>query len=874
MSSVFGSDRYPAYSVIRTDKVGNPISLGNVLPESQAILFTGPPGMGKTSELYRAEDLAEANGWSTIRINASANAPLEHQLTIAIRSSIDELRKRFSRRAVRKLDNTVGQLTRSGGNKRLGVELRFGGGPFPMEYVGKMERDTTAYSELGTTLTDFADELGKLTGDNGRPILLLVDGIDQALENDQAGLNELAIHIEQMDLPVWLVAAGGARSTWSLMNASRRMSGIATTISNQFDVRELGPLPDDQVWKALTLPLQDHGIAYEHDAIDRLVASANGDPSRLRSLSQAAIAYQDQQAGITVSSVQAAIAHVNADAAETYQDHWNQKSTTHAQKDLLVLVASQGPNSVYMPAVTQAAGPGKWQEIDQARQQLVARGMLREHGGGVVTIPDEGFRDWVNDYVGQTPDPVPELTNGPAVSRGDVALAPVHPTSDRELVNQVFGISGQLVHEVKRTDAQGRPISLEDRGPTGTSLLFTGAPGSGTSHELTRTKEMADAEGWIAIQLDASRREGLEARFIRAVQGEMDAIKKQYPAGEVRELKQLLNRMAVRTANLMKTNQLRFGLAPGPKVGIHKSTVEGIKKDSVGTTLNEVAEHLGKMAHPSRTPILVMVDNLDAASKEDLYVLTSLSAHLKEVRHPMFLIAAGGEEATSRLLEASGGHAGTETKEAGKFDVRRLQPIHSDELRRALTVPLDKARVRYEPEAVDNLVAAANGNPTRLRTLAAAALELTDHGQGITADVAATATARLNAQSRALYDAAWYNCSPNEKELLAKTSVQGSSGMVIPSRSEPAGPGRWDLDEASHKLISRGLLTRTGYQIRVADPGFQDWVQTRLGFAAAQSGIARPQVVAGQVESGSNAPRPALGQGGPRREDVQVNRQF
>src|SRR5262249_38192442 len=160
--------------------------------------------------------------------------------------------------------------------------------------------------------------------------------------------------------------------TWSLMNASRRMSGIATTISNQFDIRELGPLPDDEVWKAVTLPLQDNDIAYEYDAVHRLVASANGDPTPLRALSQAAVAYQDPQAGITVSSAEAAITHVNADAAETYQDHWNQKSTMHAQKDLLVLVASQGSNSVYMPAVTQAAGPDAWQGIDQARQELVA----------------------------------------------------------------------------------------------------------------------------------------------------------------------------------------------------------------------------------------------------------------------------------------------------------------------------------------------------------------------------------------------------------------------------------------------------------------------------------------------------------------------
>ncbi|MFI5691581.1 ATP-binding protein [Kribbella sp. NPDC051586] len=869
MSQVFGTVRHPASVVTRTDRLGNTVSLGDVLPESKAILFTGPPGMGKTSELDRAEDLAERNGWTAIRMTASGNMPLEHQLTGAVRASLDDLRARFRRGPVRKLGKTVRDLTQSGRNTRLGVEGRLGGGILPVELVGKSEKDTTAHDNLGTTLNDFADELGRLTAIDDKPILLLVDNIDQASEADRAGLNELAIHIEELNRPVWLVAAGGAMSTSALMNASRRMSGIATTISNQFDIRELGPLSDAQVWPALTEPLDRAGIPYEYAAVDRLVTAANGDPTRLRQLSEAAVAHRDPDAGITVGCAQAATARINADAAVLYQSVWDQKRTSHAQKDLLAHVAAQGPNGLYMPDETQAAGPGRWQEIDQARQELVARGLLREHSGHVVTIPDKGLQDWVNDYLGQTPVAAAPPTIGQALSRDEAALAPAHPIGERALVNQVFGAGGELVHRVERSDEQGRPISLEDRPPKGTSVLFTGPPGMGTSQELNRTKAMADAEGWIAIRLDASRRESLEARVIRAVQGELGTIKERFPAGQVKELKQLLNRMAIRTKNSMNTAQVRIGIAPGPKIGFHTAW-EGVTKDSVGTTLNEVAEHLGKMAMPTRQPILLMVDNLDAASKNDLVALTELSAHLQRVRQPMFLIAAGGEEATSRLLEASGGHSGMETKQAGKFDVRRLTPLSENELRPALTVPLDAARVRYEPAAVDSLVTAANGNPSRLRTLAAAALELSEPGSGITAEVAATATARLNAQSRALYDAAWYNCTPTEKELLAKTAAHGSHGMQTPSRSEAAGPDRWDLDSAAQKLVSRGLLTRTGHQIRVADPGFQDWVQTRLGVSAAQAGLARP--VAGQAQLGSAGARPAHGQGGPRREDLQAKR--
>ncbi|MGW6200193.1 ATP-binding protein [Kribbella sp. NPDC055110] len=863
MSQVFGADGHPAKFIARRDQLGAPLSLTGELPESKAILFQGPPGMGKTTELNRAEDLAEIHGWTTIRVTASEDIPLEHHLTTAFRNKLDDLRDEFGRRRVRDLSKTVRDLTDSGRNTRLGFEFRVGGGPVPLEFVGKHEKDTSAHSKLGTTLNDFADELGRIAGHENEPILLLIDKIDAASELDQAGVNDLAIHLEEMDRPVWLVIAGGTKSTSSLMHASRRMSGIATTITNQFSVRELEPLSDADLALSLTEPLDREQIPYDDDGIDVLVRAANGNPSQLRKFALAAVAMRDPEHGITAATAEAATTRVWTDSEHSYQSRWNQPETTHAQKDLLAAVAAQGTNGLYMPPQTRPDLSDEWQQVDKARQELVARGMLREHDGQLVTIPDKGFRDWLNTHLDQTPGPV----RGPETGRPAANLEPVHLAGDRAAVTKVFGAADQLVEQIDRLDKNGRPISLEQRDPIGTTVLFTGPPGIGTSQELTRTKAQADQEGWIAIRFSASRRESVEARIIRAVQDELDTFKKRYPADQVKELKEILNRMAVRTKNSMSTAQLRAGLSPGPKIGVHRAW-EGVTKDSVGRTLSELGEHLGKMAGPRREPIVLLVDNLDAASARDLVALTGLSATLHENRLPAFLIAAGGNQMESRLLSASGGRSGTETEL--KLDVRELMPLNADEMRKALVEPLAKSGYRCEPSAVDKLVQDAKGHPSRLRTLAGAALELVQPGENtITTEIAVTAAARLNTRSRALYAAAWSNCSNHEMALLAKTAAHGSHGVPIPSRTATA--DRWDLDNASKTLISRGLLTRSGHQIHVTDPGFQDWVQTRLGTSTALSGIAAPGRSQAQLTTTGGRTvdhRPALG----TKHDVQQNR--
>ncbi|MFF0266141.1 hypothetical protein [Kribbella sp. NPDC004536] len=882
MSQVFGSEQRPAYFVRRFDRLGHPISIEPELPERKAILFTGPAGMGKTSELRQAEELAKDQGWTTLRISASADTPLEVHLAEVISKNLDPLRQRFGRETpttrggkllsrlrpdpLRKLRRTVNDLVRSGRKTRRGFELRGLGGAFPIELVYKREEDTSPYDKLGATLEEFATELGRLTDADDTPILLMVDNVDTAGSIDQAGLNDLALHLSQLDKPIWLIVAGGGKTTNALMRASRRMGGIATTITNPFDIRELGPLSDAELRPALTDPLDAEGIPYELAAVDRLVDAANGDPGRLRELGDAALGYRDPQRGITADAATVAIrAWVRSREGRTYPAAWSQKQTTDAQKTLLTDVAVVGPGGLHMPTAMQDAGDGKWQEMDQARQELVARGLLREHGAGVVSIPDEGFRVWLVNNKTQEATAYPQF--GQVLDPPEPGQAIVSAIGEREIANRVFGMPDALMSPIERFDDNG-PISLAQRVPDGTTVLFTGPPGMGTSHELDKTQSMADAEGWISVRVSASRREPIEARIIRGVRAQLDTFEAQYPPEDVKKLREILKKMAVRTRSSMNTMQIRGGVPGVARAAVHTSW-EGVARDS-GTTLNELGEHLGKMAERHGNPILLMVDNLDAAAQkehkagwDDMATLVSLSAHLREQGRPMFLVGAGGEETEARLRTASAGIAGTENREPEKIDVRKVLPLSKDQLRTALTGPLAAAGVRYEPAAIEQLVTAAEGNPTRLRILTAGALKLADPAVGITADNATAAARRLNVRSQGLYDAAWFNCSNDMKEMLRRAVSHGSQGALIPTRTEPRGPRAWALDGAKEKLISMGLLTEKDQRVRIADPGFREWVQDRFGFAVAQAGLAQagtaPQLPAAE-RPGTTTKTPAVGQ--------------
>ena len=110
----------------------------------------------------------------------------------------------------------------------------------------------------------------------------------------------------------------------------------------------------------------------------------------------------------------------------------------------------------------------------------------------------------------------------------------------------------------------------------------------------------------------------------------------------------------------------------------------------------------------------------------------------------------------------------------------------------------------------------------------------------------------------------------NPIELFTTTAVWHGDELTL---YEPSQFMYGLKNNAAQKLVSNGLLTRTGQQIKVGDPGFQKWVQTRLGVAAAQSGVVPASPLKAAVPTaqptGDRAPEPrAVGQ----NRDLQANR--
>jgi hypothetical protein len=399
-------------------------------------------------------------------------------------------------------------------------------------------------------------------------------------------------------------------------------------------------------------------------------------------------------------------------------------------------------------------------------------------------------------------------------------------------VSQVFGTPRHPAHTVDRKDGSGLPISIHLRTPDFHTVLFTGPPGMGKTVELDRSEQLAQRDGWVALRVEASRSDMLELRFARRIIDDLDKIRKRYGGGTAKKLEALAKDLIPRAPRGRQHGvEARVGPSPFAQA-VFKTQWDAGEQAKVNKTLGELAEVLAEagMKRKPPEPAFLMIDNVDGTHQRDLDVVIMLSRHLERLERPVFLVMAGGEMATTELMTASGGSSEAATDLINRWDIREVNPFTDAELRPAITVPLDAAQIPYQSEAIDQLVRAANGSPSRLHRLAETALPVALQRGGVTVDVARTAMAVTSDRSRVLHQAAWNKCSLAQQELLVKIAAHGPHGVSLAGGL----PGRWqDHDADRQRLVADGVLLDTGDRIMVANPSMQQWIQTRIGQYAA-----------------------------------------
>ncbi len=390
----------PGHPLMRVDGTGRSISLVDTPPSSGSVLFTGPPGMGKTAELNRFQAFAQQQGWPVFRVDASAREGLENRFARAVGDDLGMLRKEHGFWATRKLKKTLRDLFRGRRNAQHGIEARTPPILPTPQLIYKYQFDANSSDEPTSTLNELSERVGELAARKHGRAVIMIDNVDRASPRDLAAVVELTEHLERNGQPVMLVASGGERTPSLLMRASRGMGPAETDILQHYDIRECRAFTADELRPALAAQFGYAGVRVDPAAMQFLLDQANGSPQRLQQIGTAAVEYgQRWPNGLDQQVANAAVRTVDERSKYSYKATWD--NSDHAERDLITRTLASGQLGTSVPHVKQEAGPDKWHAVEEARQSLLDRGVLRESNGRL-RFADPGFERWTAQHLGDS----------------------------------------------------------------------------------------------------------------------------------------------------------------------------------------------------------------------------------------------------------------------------------------------------------------------------------------------------------------------------------------------------------------------------------------------------------------------------------------
>ena len=338
---------------------------------AKSVLMIGLRGVGKTVLLDRMRDNAEAAGLHTLRIEApegrSLPAILAPQLRQALlRLSRSEQARELGKRALRALSGFAKSLKVKYQDIEVGIDFD----PEPgLADNGDLEHDLQALLEAAGRAAKAADTA----------LVMFIDEL-QYVEEEQLASMITALHrCAQQQVPVMLVGAG-------LPQLPGQMGRAKSYAERLFDFPFVGPLDEASARAALEVPAADLGVAYERDAVQRILDATEGYPYFLQEWGKHAWDAAEKSP-ITLADVE--LASITATAAldeSFFRVRFDR--LTPMEKRYLRAMAELGPGP-HRSGDIAALLDRKVTTLGPTRSQLIGKGMIwsPSHGDTAFTVP-------------------------------------------------------------------------------------------------------------------------------------------------------------------------------------------------------------------------------------------------------------------------------------------------------------------------------------------------------------------------------------------------------------------------------------------------------------------------------------------------------
>ncbi len=349
---------------------------------ARSTILTGLRGVGKTVLLQEFSRLGQERDWVCRPLEAGRGMSLPNAMADLVRKVL--LRLSPARDLADRGRRALGVLKsfQMRWNLPDGSDLTVGLDSVP------------GWADSGLLDEDLAGlftEVGEVARERGRGVLVTLDEV-QYLKSDDLGALIVGLHqISQNQLPFLLVAAG-------LPSVPKLAAEARSYAERLFDFRTINSLGEDDARAALVEPAEQEGVAWEDEALDRIVAETRGYPYFVQEFGKQSWDVAEGADRITAADVDAGVP-IAVDELDTGFFRVRVDGMGDAELEYLIAMASLGRGPHASGRVAAAMGkdtPG----VGALRHKLIEKGLCYSPRYGEIDFTVPLFDDFVRRRLG------------------------------------------------------------------------------------------------------------------------------------------------------------------------------------------------------------------------------------------------------------------------------------------------------------------------------------------------------------------------------------------------------------------------------------------------------------------------------------------
>lgn len=337
----------------------------------QSMFMVGLRGVGKTVLLNRVRELAVAQGYHALLIEAHENKSLPQLLLPPLRQVLFALDRMQNvsqkvKRGLRVLRSFIGAVKVKVGEAEFGLDI-------------DPETGSADSGDLEADLAELFVAVGEAAADRGTAVAIIIDELQYLAESEMSALI-MAIHrVSQRNLPMVLVGAGLPQ----LVGLAGKSKSYAERL---FTYPEVGALSAADAALALQGPVASQGVTFTLEALAEVYRVTQGYPYFLQEWG-----YQSwnlaEHSPIDLALIQqTTIASTQRLDSSFFRVRFDR--LTPREKDYLCALAEMGNGNQRSGGVAERLGV-KVQTIAPLRSSLIKKGMIYSpaHGDTAFTVP-------------------------------------------------------------------------------------------------------------------------------------------------------------------------------------------------------------------------------------------------------------------------------------------------------------------------------------------------------------------------------------------------------------------------------------------------------------------------------------------------------